>query len=361
VPVLRPGSAAPPAISTSSPVYLALWTKPAELVPVWLAGKNKTWLSVGGQIVNLSGKTLRIAGFQVVLTIDGKVVVDQPVTAQMNHFVPSATDSDRKFKAVAPPVDGVQELTDFATYFVDGFEVAKAPSSFKNASLRLILNYKIGNRCGAAVLDAPVVRLDPLIARPPLDGKWNFENSTTHHGFDGHSWPAQRFSVDFTKLDDKGKSFKDAKKMDQNSNFYAYGETIHAIASGVVVEEDDTHPENAGTKTLKNPAVNYILIQHNPGKSDSFFHGYYHVRTGKNNKKKVIPGKMVRAGDELGQVGNAGGSSEPHLHLGVIRMDATGRGTMVPMAFKNLKDGSDQTVTDVPGTGEYSHLSPLEP
>src|SRR6266480_2310370 len=76
VPVLRAGSAAPPAITTPTPVYLALWTKPAELVPVWLAGKNKTWLSVGGQIVNLSGKTLRIAGFQVVLTIDGKVVVD---------------------------------------------------------------------------------------------------------------------------------------------------------------------------------------------------------------------------------------------------------------------------------------------
>jgi len=52
-------------------------------------------------------------------------------------------------------------------------------------------------------------------------------------------------------------------------------------------------------------------------------------------------------------MGNAGGSSEPHLHFAYTAPNATGRGSIVPTIFTDLKDKANHAVTAVPSTGQY--------
>jgi murein DD-endopeptidase MepM/ murein hydrolase activator NlpD len=62
----------------------------------------------------------------------------------------------------------------------------------------------------------------------------------------------------------------------------------------------------------------------------------------------------VEAGDPLAHVGNAGGTSEPHLHFGYLKKpDVHGRADMFPIEFTNLKDGSKK-VDGTVSTGDYT-------
>jgi hypothetical protein len=61
----------------------------------------------------------------------------------------------------------------------------------------------------------------------------------------------------------------------------------------------------------------------------------------------------VQTGQHIANVGNAGGSSEPHLHLGTGRRDPTGNGTPIPLRFRDLKTVDGVPVHDVPATAEY--------
>jgi Peptidase family M23 len=76
--------------------------------------------------------------------------------------------------------------------------------------------------------------------------------------------------------------------------------------------------------------------------------GYFHSWKDQN---KVVPKQKVSAGTQLGQPGNSGGSSEPHLHFGSVSLHPTGRGAICPVAFSNLKTLDGQPVTVIPGSG----------
>jgi murein DD-endopeptidase MepM/ murein hydrolase activator NlpD len=57
----------------------------------------------------------------------------------------------------------------------------------------------------------------------------------------------------------------------------------------------------------------------------------------------VKVGQTVKAGDVLGRVGNAGFSSEPHLHVGYLTIDRTGRFRNIPMRIEGLKTADGKT------------------
>lgn len=127
----------------------------------------------------------------------------------------------------------------------------------------------------------------------------------------------------------------------------AYGHPVFAVRGGIVDGADDTQPQNSGNKPMPvGKPNNFVLIKHD----DGTYAGYYHLRTGKN---KVVPGQMVAAGVQIGEIGNAGGSSEPHLHFGYTTVDPTGHGTITPAIFSGLKTKANAAVTAVPATGQY--------
>ena len=71
------------------------------------------------------------------------------------------------------------------------------------------------------------------------------------------------------------------------------------------------------------------------------------------NSIMVNVGDMINPGDKLGLLGNSGGSSEPHLHVGINRQDSNGFLRSLPMTFEKIKNGAGQFVSGVPLDGEF--------
>lgn len=81
------------------------------------------------------------------------------------------------------------------------------------------------------------------------------------------------------------------------------GTPIVAARNGKVIE---VHDGQGGR--LPNPAGNYVRIEH----ADGTHSAYLHLKRG---SVKVKPGQTVRTGSLLGQSGNTGRSTGPHLHF----------------------------------------------
>ncbi|HEX8070262.1 MAG TPA: M23 family metallopeptidase [Pyrinomonadaceae bacterium] len=272
-----------------------------------------------------------------------------------SHYVPTMVNGKLKqilMPLPPPPPDGEMALDDLLTYFVYGFDLGPAPEPFAKGTLRLIANYKIGERCGATVREIPAANLQPVTLAPPVVGRWRWGNSPNHTTPDAHAWPHQRFAVDLTKVDENNSTRM--KKDDgtyadpgQNKSYYDYGQPVLAMAAGAVRSVHDTEPENNGDKGDSTKGVNYIHIEHAPDEYST----YYHLRTGTS---LVKVGDKVKTGQQIAQVGNSGGSSQPHLHIAYVKLDATGRGTLYPMQFTDLRTATDgQTVKNVPATDVY--------
>jgi hypothetical protein len=73
----------------------------------------------------------------------------------------------------------------------------------------------------------------------------------------------------------------------------------------------DILPENIGPL---NGCGNYFSI-----KDGSEIVNYYHLRDGSLNTALCVVNKEVHAGDFLGEVGNSGTSSNPHLHIHAVK------------------------------------------
>jgi hypothetical protein len=350
-PIVRPGFPAPPPMAAPTPVYFGVWTNPAEVFSLWKGDKATQWITVAGQIVNTSLDTVRLAAWHLTLEIDGKKVVDEELEPDLWTF------DDNGAHKVPVGADGAAYLADLTTFFARGFELPTVSKSFKEGKLTLGANYKVGVKdgvCGYASYTSPVRFVPAATILSPVKGLadkrfWLFGNAPDHNGLGGHEWPQERYAYDITMTDDKGHTWKknDDASMQKNSNFHIYGKPVFAVRGGTVVGADDTQLENFGNKKNDDAKLNnYVLVKH----SDGSYAGYYHLRTGKNTVKKDDP---VSAGQQLGEVGNAGGSSEPHLHFGISQVDPTGRGTVVPPVFSDLKTKANVKVTAVPAGGEY--------
>ncbi len=80
------------------------------------------------------------------------------------------------------------------------------------------------------------------------------------------------------------------------------GDPVYATGNGRVVVE----PENRGTGYGRQ-----VLLDHGFG---------YRTRYAHLNKALVIPGQTVRRGEQIGELGNTGTSTGPHLHYEVMYM-----------------------------------------
>jgi murein DD-endopeptidase len=156
---------------------------------------------------------------------------------------------------------------------------------------------------------------------PPVRGEWaafNGPSNASGHrrlvlALDGHTASGQRFAIDFLQVDSAGGSRRPGTDASKNSNYYAYGTELLAVADGVVAATKDSIPQNVpGGRAVKIDMVtvggNFVGIDIGGGK----YALYAHVQPG---SLRVKVGDRVKRGQVIALLGNSGNSTEPHVHF----------------------------------------------
>ena len=182
-----------------------------------------------------------------------------------------------------------------------------------------------------------------LVIAPPLrGGVWLAANGPAAESghrralipVDAGMFIAQRFAIDWVKVDDQGRTFGgDSLK---NASYYAYGSDALAVADGVVSEVKDSIPQNvpgvtsrAVPITLETVGGNHVIVDVGGG----YYAFYAHLQPG---SIRVHVGDHVKRGQVLGLVGNSGNSTEPHLHFHISDASSPLGSEGVPYAFETL-------------------------
>lgn len=195
--------------------------------------------------------------------------------------------------------------------------------------------------------DAP----DPVVLEYPFRGRWQARNSPARripsHGT--HLFGVT-YAIDFVGVDEHGRSgpitWRTAFTTEPAERFVGFARPILAPATGTVLATHDGEPDHPARRSplaalpylltqaerarrgAAGLAGNHVIIALSPS-------GPYvllaHLRRGTVG---VRPGDPVSAGQQVGECGNSGNSTEPPVHVQVIdtpRFDETAHG--VPLGF----------------------------
>jgi hypothetical protein len=212
----------------------------------------------------------------------------------------------------------------------------------------------------------------PILVAPPLRGTdWMAMGATGPNSYHrralmvegGHAWLAQRYAIDFAKFHMvDGKAFTWKGPEDQNASYFCYNDEIYSVAPGKVVEALDGLPENvphsgklAIDLTWQNAGGNHVVVDIGYG----LYAFYAHMRPG---SVAVKEGDIVTTGQVLGQVGNTGSSSEPHLHFHVIDRPQFLSGQGVPYEFTRFSTSPRIVIANPEATVvTFASVGPIKP
>jgi hypothetical protein len=200
-----------------------------------------------------------------------------------------------------------------------------------------------------------VARRAPVVLGAPLSGdRWLAADgccTAPRHvrslqPFDGHLFGAQRFAIDWERVDAQGRLFVGDKHV--LTTWFGYGQPIYAVSDGVVVHAVNDQPDQTPGAlpvgiTAAQADGNGILQRLPDGR-----HALYgHMIPG---SLRVEGGGHATRGQRIRLVGNSGNSSAPHLHLHVVDRNRLFGANGVPYVFERF------TVTgQVASTAAFDH------
>ncbi|HEX8693895.1 MAG TPA: M23 family metallopeptidase [Longimicrobium sp.] len=161
--------------------------------------------------------------------------------------------------------------------------------------------------------------------RLPFEGEWYvfWGGRTEEQNY--HVIAAdQRFAYDLVVMRGGKTHDGDGSALEQ---YYCFGRPILAPAAGTVVTAVDSLADQApGRMDRAHPAGNHVILDHGGGE----FSLLAHLKRG---SVAVRAGERVEAGRKLGECGNSGNTSEPHLHYHLQNAGEFGRGEGLPAQF----------------------------
>ncbi|MEP6689912.1 MAG: M23 family metallopeptidase [Gemmatimonadaceae bacterium] len=316
-------SAAAVAVSAQIPAQVEIRVPKAPTVAVFGAGAFAVYEL---HVTNVSTDTITLQRLEVVDGSGGKTLLTAQDSVLLTALSRPGTPMPRDRRARVDP--GLRAVI-FVWLPVDA---QHPPATLRQRiSLR-----KSGADSASQVLDGGLVRVEahPVAIGAPLRGEWMAANGPSNAS--GHRRSAiatngtiaiaQRFAIDFVRVDSAGSSFRGDRS--KNENFYAEGQDALAVADGIVVETKDSIPENtegpasrAVPITLVTVGGNHVVVDIGHGR----YAFYAHVKPG---SLRVHVGDRVKRAQVLALVGNTGNSTEPHLHFHISDSLASGTSTL---------------------------------
>jgi murein DD-endopeptidase MepM/ murein hydrolase activator NlpD len=312
-------SASPASGTTKPPANPNALGLPLELrvpaPPIPFSGNHETHLAYELHATNFGPADVSLRRLEV---LSGETPLASFEGAELNGLLRPV--------GAAPPGAATAGPADFRTIGSGRRSVAFLWLSLeKGAASPTRLRHRITTDAGT--LEAPAVDVPKGAAAtigPPLrGGPWMAGNGPANASghrrallaLGGRAAIAQRFAIDWVKINPQGRTFDgDAK---ENAAYAAYGQEAIAVADGTVAASKDGIPENvpgitsrAVPITLETIGGNFVVLDLGGGR----YAFYAHLQPG---SLRVKPGEKVNRGRVLGLVGNSGNSTEPHLHFHV--------------------------------------------
>jgi hypothetical protein len=150
---------------------------------------------------------------------------------------------------------------------------------------------------------------------------------------------SQRRAADLDRIDGSGHMFSGDGK--SNAQYFCFGSDVVAMADGKVVFAVDGVPDNVpGIEDSYFTSGNAVMIDHGVG----FWAEYCHLKL---RSVRVHEGDAVKRGDVIGQCGNSGATSQPHLHVQIQDGPRNETAWGVEGVFADVRvnrNGKDQTI-----------------
>jgi len=204
----------------------------------------------------------------------------------------------------------------------------------------------------------PIACAPPVRLSPPLSGHgwWNGNGCCRTVGphrsatlpLNGDLRVPEQFAVDLVQVSPAGLCCTGPVKALQSWPFY--GVPVLAAAAGTVVEATDGQPDQvpgpAEGVTVTNAAGNHVIQSIGGGR----WVLYAHLRPG---TVTVHTGDKLRPGQPVGELGNSGSSTAPHLHFQVMDHPSALTSIGLPFVFdRQMREG---TVRSTPAQAELDY------
>jgi hypothetical protein len=152
------------------------------------------------------------------------------------------------------------------------------------------------------------------VAAPLHGGRYVVDHGGSNTLLNYHSEVRpQTYALDISKVSALGVRARGALPR-QLERYAIYGDTLYSPVSGTVAFAVDGRPDLTPPEMdRKQIAGNHVWIH-----SGNAYLLLAHLKKG---SVRVRPGQTVSAGEPIGQVGNSGNTSEPHLHIHAVRIE----------------------------------------
>jgi len=215
----------------------------------------------------------------------------------------------------------------------------------------------------------------PVALALPLRGRCRVVNSPANrvpsHGIAEFGLS---YAIDLVPVGDDGLSAPRGPRSwlasEPPESFVGFGQPVHAPARGVVVWAHDGVPDGGARRAplvalgfaltqaqrvragVEAVAGNHVVVELDGGA------GYLWIVHLRRGSVRVEPGTVLAVGDQLGEVGNSGNTTEPHVHLHVASSAQWRQAQALPLAFTDYRTVDPHgargaaVATGLPRTGE---------